>query len=54
LANVKFRDHNDLTSSVAPLKKADDAIIVDSTNMKIEEVVERISNIIDEKMNLNV
>jgi cytidylate kinase len=50
LENVKFRDHNDLTSAVAPLKKADDAISVDSTNMTIEEVVEKISDIIKEKL----
>ena len=50
LENVKFRDHNDLTSKVAPLKKADDAILVDSTNMTIDEVVKKIVNIIKEKL----
>ena len=42
LENVRFRDNNDKTSSVAPLKKAEDAIAIDSTNMSIDEVVEEI------------
>ena len=50
LENIKFRDNNDKTSDVAPLKKADDAIVVDSTNMSIDEVVETILKIIDEKL----
>jgi cytidylate kinase len=51
LKNVIFRDNNDKTSSVAPLKKADDATIVDSTNMSIDEVVEKIEKIVKEKLN---
>lgn len=50
LENVKFRDHNDLTSSVAPLKKANDAITVDSSNLTIEEVVQEVETIIRKKM----
>ena len=49
LENIKFRDYNDKTSSIAPLKKADDAILIDSTNLSIEEVVEKIVKIIEEK-----
>ena len=49
LENVKFRDHNDKTSSVAPLKQAEDAIYIDSSNLTIEEVVEKITTIIKEK-----
>ena len=50
LKNVKFRDYNDTTSSVAPLKKADDAIVVDSSELTIEEVVKIVEDIIREKM----
>ncbi|MBR1540070.1 MAG: (d)CMP kinase [Clostridia bacterium] len=50
LENVKFRDYNDMTSSVAPLKKAEDAITVDSSNLTIPQVVERVENIIKERM----
>lgn len=49
LENIKFRDNNDKTSDVAPLKIADDAIVVDSTDMSIDEVVKTILKIIDEK-----
>jgi cytidylate kinase len=33
------RDHCDFSRKVAPLKKAEDAVIIDSTNMSIDEVV---------------
>ena len=44
--NVKMRDYNDMHKKVGALKKADDAIVVDSTNLSIEEVVKKIKNII--------
>ena len=46
LENVKMRDYNDMHKKVGALKKADDAIVVDSTNLRIEEVVEKIKKII--------
>ena len=46
LENIKFRDNNDKTSKVAPLKQAEDAIYVDTTTMSIDEVVEKIIDII--------
>lgn len=49
LENIKFRDNNDKTSDVAPLKMADDAIYVDTTTKTIDEVVEEITNIIERK-----
>ncbi len=51
LANILFRDNNDKTSDVAPLRQAEDAIYVDSTKLTIEEVCEKIINIIKEKKN---
>lgn len=47
--NIKFRDYNDKTSPVAPLKQADDAIYIDSSNMDIDEVVSVIEDIINKK-----
>ena len=47
--NIKFRDNNDKTSTVAPLKQADDAVYIDSSNMTIEEVSERVIEIINQK-----
>ena len=46
--NIKFRDNNDKTSPVAPLKQADDAIYIDSSNMTIEEVVNKVIEIINQ------
>jgi cytidylate kinase len=40
--DVIARDHSDKTRNVAPLKKADDAIVIDTTNLTIAEVAERI------------
>lgn len=39
LQEIKERDHKDFTRSVGPLKKADDAIVIDSTGLSIPEVV---------------
>ena len=49
IENIKFRDYNDKNADIAPLKKADDAIIVDSSNLSINEVVEKIIKLINEK-----
>lgn len=46
--NIKFRDNNDKTSTVAPLKQAEDAIYIDSSNMTIEEVVNKVIEIINQ------
>lgn len=37
--DIKERDDRDMSREVAPLKQAEDAILVDSSNMTIEEVV---------------
>ena len=37
LNNVKSRDHQDMTRATSPLRKADDAIELDNTNMTIPE-----------------
>lgn len=42
LENIKFRDHNDKTSTVGPLKQAEDAVYIDTTNMAIDDVVDKI------------
>lgn len=51
LDGLKERDYKDSHRDLHPLKKADDAVVVDSTNMTIDEVVEEISRIIKEKTN---
>lgn len=44
-----LRDYQDTHRKESPLKKADDAIVVDSTYLSIEEVVDAISEIIEDK-----
>lgn len=39
---IALRDKQDSEREIAPLKQADDAILIDSTNLKIAEVVEKI------------
>lgn len=50
LADVILRDKQDATRKIAPLKQATDAVLVDSTNMNIAEVVSYISKKIQEKI----
>ena len=50
LKNVVFRDQNDKNSSVAPLKQAKDAILVDTTTLTIPEVKEKVISIIKEAL----
>lgn len=50
LESVKTRDHADMTREIAPLKKAEDAIVLDSTNLTIEQVVDKMAEIIKEKI----
>ena len=51
LSSIRERHKLETEREIAPLIKADDAILVDSTNMTIDEVVDRIANIIIEKRN---
>lgn len=49
LKNIIDRDKRDSTREIAPLKRADDAIYIDSTNMTVEEVTNKIVEIIEQK-----
>ncbi len=44
--NIKLRDEIDSQRKHSPLKKAEDAILIDTTHFSIEEVVEKIKTII--------
>ena len=46
LENVKMRDYNDMHKKVGALKKANDAIVIDSTSLTIDQVVENIKNVV--------
>ena len=45
--NLKQRDHSDKTREVGPLKKAKDAVFVDTTDFSIEEVIDKIVEIVE-------
>jgi len=47
--DMQRRDTNDSTRSLAPLKPADDAIVIDSSDLSIQEVVDRMLSHISEK-----
>ena len=44
------RDYNDMNREHSPLKKADDAIVLDSTSMTVEEVEQAIMDIVAERV----
>lgn len=48
-AQIRERDERDMNRPISPLKQAEDAVLVDTSDLTIDEVVERILAIIDEK-----
>lgn len=48
-ADIEERDYRDMHRTVSPLKKAEDAILVDTSDMTIEEVIEKIISLCDKK-----
>lgn len=45
-ADMEYRDKNDSQRAVAPLKQADDAVLVDTTELTFEQSVEKIKELI--------
>ena len=52
LKEIKQRDHQDSTRPIAPLKQAHDAVLLDTSDLSIEEVVAAMKKIIGEKIDL--
>lgn len=48
--NIKKRDENDKAKEIGALKIASDSIVVDTTSLSIDEVVEKIINIIKQSL----
>lgn len=46
LEDIKQRDHNDIHRDIAPLKQADDAVLLDTTSMTVSEVIEKLRSMI--------
>lgn len=49
LAEINERDYNDSHRAIAPLKAADDAVLLDTTTLNLDEVVAKIVEIVKEK-----
>jgi cytidylate kinase len=49
LADVRRRDHLDSTRAVSPLRAADDAMIVDSSDMSESEVVAHLLDLVEQR-----
>ena len=45
-ADIKDRDYRDMNREVSPLVQAEDAVLVDSSDMDINQVVERIKELV--------
>ena len=50
--DIENRDHQDMTREISPLRQAEDAVLVDSSEMTIRQVVDAILTIYEEKVNL--
>ncbi len=48
-ADIKERDYRDMHREMSPLMQADDALLVDSSGLSVDEVVARIAAIVDER-----
>ena len=49
LENIKMRDRQDKAKKIGALKIAEDAIVIDTSNLAIEEVSEKVKEVIKEK-----
>ena len=50
LANIIARDKRDMERTVAPLKPADDAYIIDSSDLNIDEVFQLMTTYVDQQL----
>jgi CMP/dCMP kinase len=52
IADLELRDQSDTTRKISPLKKADDAITIDTSHLSIDEQVEKVLSIVSDKQML--
>ena len=52
LEEIKLRDHQDSTRPIAPLKQAEDAVLLDTSDLDIDGVLAEMKRIIGEKISL--
>lgn len=51
-SEIAERDHRDMTREVSPLRQADDAVLVDTSHMTIDQVTQHILGIVKERTDL--
>jgi cytidylate kinase len=49
-AAIEARDHSDKTRTASPLTVADDAVVIDTTDMPINAVVQRVMELVERKI----
>jgi len=49
-ASIEARDRSDTTRTVSPLTRAADAVLIDTTNLSIPDVVDRILDLVRDKL----
>lgn len=52
--DIIYRDKNDSEREFAPLRKAEDSVLVDSTDMSIDDVISKILDLVKEKHNVTL
>lgn len=50
MKDIEERDRNDTTRAISPLKKADDAALIDTTDLTAEEVIDRVVKLTKKKI----
>lgn len=50
-AEIRERDYRDSHRAIAPLKQADDAYLLDTTEMTLDEVIDKVCSMIEEARN---
>ncbi len=52
-SEISERDRTDTERVISPLRQAEDAILIDTTSMSIDEVAEKISRLAEERLKQN-
>ena len=50
LKEIKERDYQDMNREIAPLKQADDAVLVDTTELTLQESIDYMIKVIKERL----
>jgi cytidylate kinase len=50
LRDLKERDERDRARPISPLRPAEDAVVLDTTGLTIEQVVDRVMNLVTNRL----